>query len=102
MEGPRAHALHNPRDHTALAGSIPTLEDDDDTFWEFQDEAEFADAAAMVDNDELGIFTVADFDALESVYVSTNSQGLNAAGTADDPLPLISAGVGLHDKYRSC
>ena len=73
--------------------SLVKLDDDTDRFWEFQEGASFADETATTGSPTLGLFAVADFDALESVYVSTHSQGPNAAGTPDDPLPSISSAI---------
>ena len=73
--------------------SFAKLDDDLDAFWEFIPNATYFNEIATYKSLTFSILAVADFFALEQVYVSRSSKGMNAAGTSDDPLPTINAGI---------
>lgn len=73
--------------------SLGRLDNDFDVRWEFVGGTACSDGVAAWKGRMLGIYAVTDFLALKEVYVSTRSKGVNAAGTRDDPLPTISAGI---------
>jgi len=85
--------VHVSYDTSTAGPSLGRLEDDFDVHWELADGTACENGVATWRGRMLGIYAVTDFVALKEVYVSTRSKGVNAAGTKDDPLPTISAGI---------
>jgi len=73
--------------------SMVRLDDDADNSWASVDSAVCAEGIATCTSSTFSILSVTSFQPLQEVYVSSSSQGPNAAGTRDDPLPTISAGI---------
>ena len=74
-------------DSEAADPGMVRLDDDVDTSWEPVGSADCTEGTATCNSSTFSILSVTSFQALEEVYVSTDSQGPSAAGTRDDPLP---------------
>lgn len=80
-------------DGDAADPSMVRLDDDADNSWEPVGGADCSDGTATCSSSTFSILSVTSFQALDEVYVSTDSQGPNAAGTREDPLASISGGI---------
>jgi hypothetical protein len=80
-------------DENAADPSMVRLDDEADTSWESIGNAACAAGTATCGSSTFSILSVTSFQALEEVYVSTDSKGPDAAGTKEDPLPGINIGI---------
>ncbi len=80
-------------DSEAADPGMMRLDDDTDASWEPVGSADCTEGTATCESSTFSILSVTSFQPLEEVYVSTDSQGPYSAGTSDDPLPTISAGI---------